>query len=294
MRIAYLLESTDLCGGVQVALLQAEGLARRGHHVTVVSPGPAPDWFPLARARFERSAFADARELAAADVRVATFWRTAAAALAGARGPVFHLCQGYEGEFAFYRELWPEIEAAYRLPTRKLAISSPLAALLAARGFGAAVDVGQAFDGAPFFPGPVRPVSDPPVVLVVGPLEVDVKGVDVALDGLGAWRARGGRFLLRRVATTPPLDAERRRGLTDEYHHGLAPDRMPFAYRAPTSSSDPRAPRRGSAFRRSRRWPAGFRRSCRTRPATARWRGTRPGTLPTEIPRRWRTRCPRS
>ena len=123
MRVAYLLESTELCGGVKVALTQAEALARRGHAVTVVSPDVPPDWFPLFQARFEHSAFERAGGLASADVRVATFWKTVPSAVAGARGPVFHLCQGYEGEFPFYRDLWPQIEAAYRLPTRKLAVS---------------------------------------------------------------------------------------------------------------------------------------------------------------------------
>lgn len=232
LRIAYLLESTQLFGGVKVAFLQAEALARRGHRVTVVSPGPPPDWFPLMRARFERSSFRDSAALAEADVRVATFWSTAAAAVAGAAGRVFHLCQGYEGGFSFYRQRWPEIEAAYRLPTRKLAISETLRALLEARGYGPVTDVGQAFDAGPYAPAPERDPADPPVVLVVGPSEVDLKGVDVALDALEAWRRRGGRFRLRRVATTPVADAEARRGLTDEYHHRLAPERMPYAYRA--------------------------------------------------------------
>ena len=80
LRIAYLLESAELFGGVKVVLQQAEGLARRGHRVTVVSPGPPPDWFELRSARYERSAFADSRDLAAADVRVATLWRTVAPA----------------------------------------------------------------------------------------------------------------------------------------------------------------------------------------------------------------------
>ncbi len=186
----------------------------------------------LSRAHFERSSFSDSPALAAADVRVATFWKTAAPAVDGARGPVFHLCQGYEGQFSFYRDAWPEIEAAYRLPTRKLAVSGTLAARLDALGFGPAVDVGQAFDANGFAPGPERPPSDPPAVLVVGPTEVDLKGVGVALDGLALWRSRGGRFRLRRVSYFPCEEDERRRGLTDEYHHGLPPDRMPFAYRA--------------------------------------------------------------
>jgi glycosyltransferase involved in cell wall biosynthesis len=232
LRIAYLLESTELFGGVKVALLQAEALARRGHRVTVVSPEPPPSWFSLTRARFERSSFHDSPSLAEAEVRVATFWSTVSAALEGARGRVFHLSQGYEGQFSFYRDRWAEIEAAYRLPARKLAISQTLRELLESRGFGPVENVGQVFDREAFAPGPPRPVADPPVVLVVGPSEVDLKGIGVALDGLDLWRERGGRFRLRRVATTPIAQAEARRGLTDEYHHGLEPERMPFAYRA--------------------------------------------------------------
>ncbi len=232
VKIAYLLPSSELFGGNKVILMQAEGLARRGHHVTVVSPDAAPDWFPLMRAHFERSSFRDSRALAAADVRVGTFFRTVPAALAGARGPVFHLCQGYEGGLTFYRDIRSEIADIYRLPTRKLAISAVLADLLTREGFGPVTDVGQAFDGTAFFPGPSRPAADPPVILVVGPLEIDSKGVDVALRGLQAFRRDGGRFRLRRISYFPAGEVERGYGLADEYHHRLAPERMPFAYRA--------------------------------------------------------------
>ena len=116
-------------------------------------PRPRARWFPWSRARFERSSFADSRELASADVRVATFWTTVAPALAGAAGPVFHLSQGYEAAFSFYAGQRDRIEAAYRLPTRKLAISETLAARLEAAGHGPVENVGQAFDPAPFFPG---------------------------------------------------------------------------------------------------------------------------------------------
>jgi glycosyltransferase involved in cell wall biosynthesis len=245
MKVAYLLASTEVSGGVQVVLRQAEALARRGHRVAVVSPEAAPDWFVLSRARFERSSFRASRELADADVRVATFWTTAAAAVAGAHGPVFHLCQGYEGSFDFYRERWPEIDAAYRLPTRKLAISATVAALLERRGYGPAFDVGQAFDARPFFPGPPRPVSTPPVVLVVGPAAASVKGLDVAFDGLALLRGRGLPFRLRRISTLGPDDSERQRGLADEFHRGLDPERMPFAYRASDVFVGPSRPQEG-------------------------------------------------
>ncbi|HKF45472.1 MAG TPA: glycosyltransferase family 4 protein [Thermoanaerobaculia bacterium] len=247
MRVAYLLESTELSGGVKVVLQQAEALARRGHRVTVVSPGPLPPWFSLAQARFERSSFRESRALAEADVRVATFWTTVAPALDAALGPVFHLCQGYEGSFTFYADRRGEIEEAYRAPTRKLAVSSSLAARLNGLGFGPAESVGQAFDPAAFLPAPSNggKPNDPPVVLVVGIYEADVKGIAVALEGLRLGRERGSVFRVRRVSTHAPGEAEKSAGVVDEYHQALPPSRMPFAYRSSDLFLGPARPEEG-------------------------------------------------
>lgn len=245
MRIAYLLESTELCGGVKVVLIQAEALARRGHRVAVVSPQPAPDWLPLRRAHFEWAPFQQSRELAQADVRVATFWTTVAPALDGSRGPVFHLCQGYEGGFRFYADRKESIDAAYRSPTRKLAISATLAQRLVQLGFGPAENVGQVFDSRDFFPGPERNGDGPPILLLVGPFQADVKGIDIAFLGLELWRRQGGVFRLRRISTVPIGEAEKKTGLVDEYHHGLTPDRMPFAYRSSDIFIGPSRPEEG-------------------------------------------------
>lgn len=245
LRVAYLLESTELSGGAKVVLLQAEALARRGHRVTVVSPGARPEWFDLSQAHFERSAFGDSAELARATVRLATFWTTVAPALAGAKGPVFHLCQGYEGDFTFYATSRTEIERAYRAPTRKLTVSETLSRRLDEKGFGPATNVGQAFEPDGFFPPEVRPPSDPPTVLLVGPYEADVKGIAIAFAGLAVWRRRGGRFRLRRVSPLPAGEAEKAWGLADEYHHLLPPERMPFAYRASDLFIGPSRPAEG-------------------------------------------------
>jgi glycosyltransferase involved in cell wall biosynthesis len=244
LSIAYLLESTGLWGGVRVVLLQAEALARRGHRVAVVSPEPEPEWFRLRRARFECASFRQSRELADASVRVATFWTTVEPALEGG-GAVFHLCQGYEGDFSFYADRRERIERAYAAPTRKLAISQAVAARLASHGIGPVDVVGQAFDAADFRPGPVRPAGDPPVLLLVGPFEADVKGIRVALEGLALARRRGLGFRLRRVSTFPPTDEERAFDIVDEYHHWLPPDRMPFAYRSSDLLIGPSRPEEG-------------------------------------------------
>src|SRR5206468_7836334 len=106
-------------------------------------------------------------------------------------------------------------------------VSRTLAERLKSMDYGPVEDVGQAFDAAQFSPGPPRPAADPPIALVVGPLEIDFKGVDVALRGLELFRRRGGRIKVRRVSYFPAGDLERQFDLADEYHHRIAPERMP-------------------------------------------------------------------
>jgi glycosyltransferase involved in cell wall biosynthesis len=247
VRIVYLLESTELCGGVKVVLQQAEALARRGHRVSIVSPGAPPAWFSLSRICFDRSSFRESVELARADIRIATFWTTVAPAMEAPGGVVFHLCQGYEGGFSFYADRREEIEAAYRLPARKLAVSQTLASKLDSLGFGPAKNVGQTFDGSLFFPAPDRkPLpGEPSAVLLVGPYEADVKGIGIALEGLRLWRERGGVFRLVRVSTHAVSEEEKAAGLADQFHHRLSPDRMPFAYRSADLFLGPARPEEG-------------------------------------------------
>ncbi|HEY7114302.1 MAG TPA: glycosyltransferase family 4 protein [Thermoanaerobaculia bacterium] len=232
MRVAYLAPESGIAGGQRVIFQQAEGLARRGLSVAIVAPAPAPDWFPLRRARWEHADFARSRELPAADVRVATFWTTVAPALRGARGPVFHLCQGYEADHSFNAAQHDAIRAAYAQPTRKLAITPFLAERLDREGFGPAAFIGQAFDAEEFPPPPARRFdAAAPVVLVVGPFEADVKGVREALEALADLRARGVPFRLRRVSATPPPEEETAFGLSERYDVRLPPREMAAAYR---------------------------------------------------------------
>jgi glycosyltransferase involved in cell wall biosynthesis len=244
LRIAYLLESTELCGGVKVVLLQADVLARRGHRVTIVCPRPAEPWISFERAAFELSSFSDSTEIACADILVATFWTTVGPAVAAGPAPVFHLCQGYEADFAFYAHLRTDIESAYRLPTHKLAITRTLAEKLRSKGHGPVTYVGQAFDPRDYRPADLRDVSVP-IVLLVGSYAADVKGIDVAFEGLRRWRLRGGGFRLRRVSTDPPTAFEQASGIVDEYHRRLEPSRMPHAYRASDLLIGPSRPEEG-------------------------------------------------
>src|SRR5262249_17158121 len=152
-----------------------------------------------------------------------------------------------EGGFTFYTDRRAEIEEAYRLPALKLAVSETLARRLDSLGFGPAVNVGQAFDPRAFFPpeSPRERGPGPPALLLVGPYEADVKGIAVALEGLRRWKAAGGDFRVVRVSTHTPSEKEKGSGLPEEFHHHLAPERMPYAYRACDLFLGPARPEEG-------------------------------------------------
>ena len=233
MKIAYLVPESGISGGQRVVFQQAEELARRGLAVTLVSPCPPPNWFPLRRARWSETEFSHSEALIEADVLVATFWTTVAPAVRGSRGPVFHLCQGYEADFTFYAHLREEVRAAYALPTRKLAITPRIEERLRGEGYSPVTFIGQAFDAKEFpAAGERRFDAEYPTILLVGTFEADVKGIRETLEALQAARARGLKFRLRRISATSAGEEERAFGLADEHNFGLLPNAMSAAYQS--------------------------------------------------------------
>jgi glycosyltransferase involved in cell wall biosynthesis len=227
VKIAYLLASSMISGGGKVILQQAEELGRRGHTVTVIGPEEAPTWFPLRRARYERSSFGRAAALREAEVVVAGFFTTIEPALACASGLVFHLCQGVESDTTWYASRKEEIEAAYRRVPRKLVVSPHLKTLLQNRGFEGVEDIGQTFEAQEFRVGERAFTRRPLRILLPGIFPIDSKGVPESLEALAALRREGGEFRLVRVSAEPVSPEERAMKVVDEYHTRVPPSRMP-------------------------------------------------------------------
>jgi glycosyltransferase involved in cell wall biosynthesis len=242
MRIVYLLEGTEICGGVKVVLEHANGLLRLGHHVTVLSKGRAPVWFSL-RAAFQQVSAFTADVIPLADYIIGTYCTTVLPAVQAKRGLPVHFCQGYEGDLyhegeKYEGDLYPEgekvvklIEAVYRLPALKVTIRPHLKALIEARFGQPCHDVGSGIDLACFFPGERRESRKPYRVLVVGPWELPVKGIPYALEGLRQLRQRRSDILVVRACQLPQSEAEQALEVVDEYHCDVNPLEMPAFYR---------------------------------------------------------------
>ena len=213
MRIAYLLEDTEMAGGIRVAVAHADVLTARGHDVTLVTKGGPLTW-RRSRARWQHVASFEEAELTSFDFVVATFWRTVEPAFRIAGERTIHFCQGYEGSFTAYADLKPQIDAVYRLPIPKITVSPHLVDIC--RQFhDDATYVGQIVDDD--FYQPHAPRGGKPRVLLVGPMQADFKGIDV---GYEAVRQAAVDFDLIRVSQWVPADDEPSQ-LAAEFHVGL-------------------------------------------------------------------------
>jgi glycosyltransferase involved in cell wall biosynthesis len=224
LRVVYLLEGSALFGGTKVVLQQANLLLRRGHDVTVVGKEPDPTWFRL-EARYRRAQELEPAAIPEADVVVATFWSTLAPALAAGKGPVVHYCQGLEYTYTHNGAEHERILEAYRQPLPALVVSPHLGIELESRFGRRSRLVLQPLESGMRSHGRLRPRRRPRV-LVVGPYEIDWKGVKTALLAAQKMRDAGVDFRLVRLSQWPQTDAEREVCEADEYHCHLRPQEV--------------------------------------------------------------------
>ena len=232
MRIAYVLESLELSGGVKVVVEHAEGLRARGHDVVLVTRDARHGWLPVGVPVLEVPVF-DRTTLPESDVHVATWFPTVAPTVRARRATkVFHFCQGYEAPHPHTLHRLDEIDEAYRQPVPRLLVSAHLEPILAARYPGTYHVLPQAIPAAAFAPpdpgrdAPRRPAT----VGIVGPFEAPLKGIAVALRAIARLREAGRDVRLHRASALPQGEAERALLAADVYSHALSSSEMPAWY----------------------------------------------------------------
>jgi len=223
LRVAYLLEDTDLSGGVRVQLAQADALIARGHQITLCTKGPPLTWRASNAEWAYVTTFYDL-DVSEFDFVVGTFWSTVPAAYELAGDRAVHLCQGYEGSFTAYEHQRAEIEKVYRLPVPKIVVATPL--IEVCRTFHPDVTyIGQIVDDS-FFRRKNPGAGTPPRVLLAGASQVDFKGIDVGYGAATHCRWFGGEFSLVRVSPWAPSKEEPVKELVDEFHVALTSSEM--------------------------------------------------------------------
>ena len=222
LRIAYLLEDTELSGGIRMLLAHADALIARGHQVRCVTKGLPLTWRSSRAEWIYVGNFLD-YDASQDDFVVATFWTTLepAHALAGERAG--HLCQGYEGSFSAYEAIRPQIEAAYRLVKPKMIVAKSLFPIVAPFTDDVTY-IGQVVEDE-FFRVATPGENEPLRLLLCGQSQADLRGLDEGYGAVAHARWFHQKFDLVRVSPWAPSRQEPLDSV-QEFHVGLTTKEM--------------------------------------------------------------------
>jgi len=254
LKISYLLETTDLSGGVRVVFDQVRALGKLGHQVTVLARRGNHQWYPYdVPIRYLPDWASPINETP--DVLIGTFWTTIDPALRMNASRVVHLCQGCEWTMPEYAPIRNQIEAVYAYPIPKITVGEWLSRQITDK-FGRdsfpVKNVGQIVDVRMFQrPSPFRRMlrrfKRPPFnILIVGMFEAWVKGISVALEAVARLRSEAVPVRLIRVAATASRRAEESVTPIDAFHLNVPAVKMASLYRE------------ADLFLASSRWAEGF------------------------------------
>jgi glycosyltransferase involved in cell wall biosynthesis len=236
MKITFLCPHLRIAGGVRAVLTHADRLAGRGHEVTVVVPARraltawwrnrfqrAPEWMSMLGARVKWVTEWSAAALPEGDAVVATSWQSVQPVSAAPPrcGRKFYFIQHYE---SLYHGEAARVDATYRVPLRKIVISTWLADIMAERFDTPAAVVVTPVDRALFRPVPVEADGRLRVLMLFH--EYPWKGVADGLEAFGRVRARHPEISLVGFGVKPPS----RKLPFDEFHENLAQERLAWLY----------------------------------------------------------------
>lgn len=229
LRVVYIVPDTPLFGGIKVILQHADLLVNLGHHVTISGTNKSPDWRSCS-ANFMSMTQAQS-ELKKADIVIATFWTTLLIDLKKINGKLIHFCQGYEGSHTHNQSEHAAIQAVYEKLIPAISVSPHLAQFLQQRFAKKAFVTPPVLDDG-WSPSPrIRP-RKMPRILIVGPWEIDWKGVTTALLAVQLLRTNGMGCQVIRLSQWPQAQAERDVLEADEFHEHISPRDVPEIVRS--------------------------------------------------------------
>lgn len=241
MTVCYLLETTDLWGGVRVVFDQARALKKLGCDVIIRALGGNHGWYPHpVRIDYVNDLALPLTREVRPDVAIATFWTTVHPALTLNCRATFHLCQGYEGDSVEYAAKLQAIEEVYKIPLPKLTVGEWLTSrLMEVFGHEAfkIYTIGQIVDVEMYRPLPfwkrlsAKKESKSIRILISGLFDASVKAIADGLYAVSILRKDGYRIHLTRVSTFDTLEKESRITEINEYLCRIPPGEMANIYR---------------------------------------------------------------
>lgn len=236
IKVAFLLESTDLWGGVKVVFRQAEALNKIGYKAVVICGQAYPEWLNSTIGFAQQDPF-DKNIGRDYDILITTgFLLTPFHYKHQSLAKVIHLCQGYEGDFKEAEPIIDKIEAAYNLPIPRLVITKKLQNLFFQRFNNQQVfNIGQGLEHNLFF-GNLQHINldfkQNIHLFLFGLFSPDVKQIEVGLLAYKEAKKILPQLRLIRVSLHDTrLEEENIIGPIHEYYVNILPEKVGELFR---------------------------------------------------------------
>lgn len=221
VKLAYILDRPELCGGVKVIFQHANLLLDAGYDVTILAVGERPNWITFDGYYIDLSIQSSVTERF--DLVIASYWSTVLVADRLNLGPVVHYCQGYEASHPHQQHQWEAIKETYRKPYPCFAVSTYLCELLQREYAKSVFELPPMLDEL-FFTSAQKLPAEPYKILISGIFECNWKGVEIALLAYKELIESGVQCELTRVSLTPLCDEERALVVADSIVCCATPD----------------------------------------------------------------------
>ena len=178
LNITYVLASNSPSGGVKVVFEHANRLKNRGHNVSIYCGNNENNtWFETN----VQVIFGDLNEIPENDIIIATYFTTIPYVVKAKAKLKIHLCQGYEGHLHKEEASLKVIQNNYSMLKNKIVVSKWLKEIIDKEYDIDSQYVPNGIDPYIFSFKP-KTINSVPRVLIVGYLNLKIKGVSTAID----------------------------------------------------------------------------------------------------------------
>lgn len=230
MRIAYLIESTKLWGGIKVVFMQALYLSLRGIDVVIICNEPYPEWMLSKLKYLQKNPFDENISNEYDLIITAGFHITSFHSNIKNQSKQIHLCQGYEGALKEAIPFLDEIETVYKKDIPKIVISETLSDFLKQKfNIHNIFNIGQGLEKQYFYTNEKHKnlVNNEVINLFLfGPFQSDVKQIKVGIESFKKASKIIPNLRLIRVSIFNDKKDENLEGLNYEYYINLNPQEI--------------------------------------------------------------------
>jgi glycosyltransferase involved in cell wall biosynthesis/2-polyprenyl-3-methyl-5-hydroxy-6-metoxy-1,4-benzoquinol methylase len=239
--VCYILEDTGKWGGVKGTFVQANGLKDLGYNVVVVSKANAPNWYEL-ECDFVQLKEIEVYDLPTSDIYIGTWYKTLKYINKIKNSIKLHYCRGYEGNFEYFsKEDISEIEEIYNYNTIKIANSKSVQTFLNKKFNTKAHCIKNDLNTDCFCPSRNKVISPEIKILVVGPYEINWKGIRKAIEIVSKFKLEVGFDRVKLIRVSQAEISREEKAILDsefknnyEYNFDLNETQMAVVYNEST------------------------------------------------------------